>query len=112
MKGRNVSVDDGYDLRHALDEKELAAIATLTEADVIEIDGAILSQLSHRWQKTALVVACAMFMYPDKYDDSPDTFYGRRILRLCSKGLIEADGDLRQFRSSEIRAVLVDERKG
>jgi hypothetical protein len=107
-----VSVDENDDLSRALDEEELAAIAVLTDADVIAIDGAILSQLNNCWQKTALVVARAMFVYPDKYDDIPDTFYGQRIMTLCSKGLIEADGDLRQFRSSEIRAVLVDKPEG
>lgn len=107
-----MNVDDSDDLSRVLDEEELTAIAMLTDADVIEIDRAILSQLNSRWQKTALVVARAMFVYPDKYDDIPDTFYGQRIKSLCSKGLIEADGDLRQFRSSEIRAALVDEPEG
>jgi hypothetical protein len=109
---KDVSVDDSDDLSRALDEEELTAIAMLTHADVIDIDRAIMSQLNNRWQKTALVVARAMFVYPDKYDDIPDTFYGQRIMTLCSKGLIEADGDLRQFRSSEIRAVPVDEPEG
>ena len=107
-----MNVDDSDDLSRTFDEEELAAIAMLTDADVVEIDRAILSQLNNRWQKTALVVARALFVYPDKYDDIPDTFYGQRIMTLCSKGLIEADGDLCQFRSSEIRAVVVDEPEG
>jgi len=57
---KDVSVDDSDDLSRALDEEELAAMAMLTDADVIAIDRAILSQLNNRWQKTALVVARAV----------------------------------------------------
>lgn len=80
-------------------------MAALTDADVTAIDKAILSQLSDRWQKTALVVARAMSAYPGKYEDLPDVFYGQRVVALCSQGLMEADGNLRQFRFGEIRAV-------
>jgi len=57
---KDVSVDDSDDLSRARDEEELTAIAMLTDADVIAIDRAILSQLNSRWQKTALVVARAV----------------------------------------------------
>jgi hypothetical protein len=104
-----VNIDDSDDLSRPLDDEESAGIAMLTPADVIAIDKAILSQLNGRWQKTALVVARAMYTYLDRYDDIPDTFYGQRIVALCSEGSIEADGDLRYFRFSEIRAVSLDE---
>lgn len=103
-----MSVDDSNDLSRALDEDELAAIAMLTEADVVAIDGAVLSQLNGRWQKTALVVARAMYACPEKYYDVPDAYYGQRIIALCSEGLIEADGYLREFRFSEIRVATID----
>ena len=99
-----MSIEDNIDLDDLLDEEDKAAIEALTVADVEAIDGAILAQLSGRWQKTAMVILRAMDAYQDRYDEIPDIFYGQRILALCSAGLIEAAGDVCQFRFSEIRA--------
>jgi hypothetical protein len=45
-----------------------------------------------------------MYAYPDRYDDIPDVFYGKRVLALAEQGLLEASGNLRQWRFSEVRA--------
>ncbi len=96
-------MNDEDDLRTLLDDDEIRAILALTDADIKAIDEAILSQLSVHWQKTALVVSVAMDAYPEKYFDIPDLFYGERVVALFAKGLIEANGNLRRMRSSEVR---------
>lgn len=100
-----MNTDDQDDLNVQLDEEDLLAIEALTDMDVAAIDEAILSLLSERWQKTALVVSKAMYAYPDKYDDIPDVFYGQRVVELASRGLLEANGNVRQLRFSEVRSI-------
>jgi len=101
--GVAVTIDDD-DLSVVLDDEDTKAIAALTAADVAAIDAAILSKLSSHWQKTALVIAISMYAYPDRYDDIPDVYYGQRVLALAQQGLLEASGDLRKWRFSEVRA--------
>ncbi len=96
-------MDNEDDLSAPLDDEEIDAIAALSDADIAAIDHAILSHLSGHWKKTAFVVAQAMYFYPDKYDAIPDVFYGRRVLALATEGLIDAQGNLRNMRVSEIR---------
>lgn len=98
---------EGDDVNVVLDEEDTNAIAALAASDVDAIDQAILSNSSCHWKKTALIIATAMYAYPDRYDDIPDVFYGQRILALAQKGLLEASGDLRQWRFSEVRLVNV-----
>ena len=98
---------DDDDLNVVLDDEDTNAIAALTVDDVAAIDEAILSKLSSRWQKTAFVIATSMYAYPDRYQDIPDIFYGRRVLALAELGLLEASGDLRKWRFSEVRATTV-----
>lgn len=95
---------DDDDLNVVLDDEDTKAIAALTVDDVAAIDEAILSKLSSRWQKTAFVIATSMYVYPDRFEDIPDVFYARRVLALARQGLLEASGDLRQWRFSEVRA--------
>lgn len=97
--------DDEDNLSMPLDAEDLSAIESLTDMDVAAIDQAILSMLSAHWQKTALVISRAIYAYPDKYDDIPDVFYGERVVKLASKGLLAANGNLRRLRFSEIRSI-------
>lgn len=97
--------NDDDDLSGVLDDEDTKAIAALTMEDVAAIDEAILSKLSSRWQKTAFVIAKAMYAYPDKYEVIPDVFYGRRVLALAQQRLLESSGDLRRWRFSEVRAI-------
>lgn len=99
-----MTIDDD-DLNVVLDDEDTNAIAALTTDDVAAIDEAIVSKLSNQWQKTAFVIAMSMYAYPDKYDNVPDVLYGQRILALAEQGLLEARGNLRQWRFSEVRSV-------
>jgi hypothetical protein len=94
---------DDDDLNVVLDDEATKAIAALTAEDIAAIDEAILSKLGSHWRKTAFVIAVAMYAYPERFEDIPDVFYGRRVLALAQQGLLEASGDLRKWRFSEVR---------
>ena len=79
------------------------AISALTPLDVKAIDQAILSHCDHQWRKVAYVVVMAMNAFPDTYPDVPDIYYAMRVRELVAHGLIEARGNLRRMRFSEVR---------
>lgn len=79
------------------------AISALTPLDVEAIDQAILSHCEAQWRKVAYVVVMAMNAHPDTYLDIPDAYYATRVRELVAEGLIEAQGDLRRIRFSEVR---------
>jgi hypothetical protein len=78
----------------------LAAAAKLTEADRRVIDDCILSHLTHRYQKTAKIVALTMMELGDRF---PDLSYLARIKYLAASGVIESVGNLNRMRFSEVR---------
>ena len=86
-----------------LDPQDHVAISALTPLDVEAIDQAILSHCQHQWRKVALVVAMTYLAYRDRYPDIPDLYYAMRVRELVADGPIEAQGDLRRMRSSEVR---------
>jgi len=90
------------------DPEDLVAIAELTEADINRIDQSILDSCSPQWRKVAYVVSLAMDAYPDLYQGIPDVFYSQRVGWLVSTGKLEAQGNLRRMRFSEIRLAATD----
>jgi hypothetical protein len=86
-----------------LDAEDLRAVAALSRDDLAAIDKALLASSSGDWRKVALVVAVAMDVYPGQYLDIPDVFYSQRIQELVSGGQLEAQGNLRRMRFSEVR---------
>jgi hypothetical protein len=82
---------------------ELAAVGGLTASDISAIDAALLQHSSGSWQKVAMVVIGAMYAYPDRYEDIPDHYYGRRVLELVRAGHLEAQGNVVNMRGSEVR---------
>jgi len=87
-----------------LSEETEAAVAALSPSDVEAIDRALLS-LCHdvHWLKVAYVVGHAMDVHPDRYFDIPDLYYARRVRALVEAGVLEAVGNLRRMRFSEVR---------
>jgi len=64
-----------------------------------EIDELLFAQLNGRWQKVAMVVAKAM----EPYESWDEERIGQRILALIRSGKAEHQGDVRDWRHSEIR---------
>jgi hypothetical protein len=104
-----LNIDDDDDLSVPLDNEDMEAIAALSVSEVAAIDQAILSTLTDRWQKTAMIIGRAMYAYPDRFDDIPDVFYGQRVLQLASDGLLSSQGNLRRMRFSEVRKLEPDD---
>lgn len=109
MIRQRLNTDDEDDVSVPLDDEDRTAVAALSVAEVAAIDQAVLSALTSQWQKTALVVAHAMYAYPDRFDDIPDVFYVLRLLQLASDGLLSAQGNLRRLRFSEVRKLNYDD---
>ena len=66
-----------------------------------EIDAAILSVASDRWQKVAMITA--RVAPPDESSDGDYHQVAERIITLVDNGQLESDGDLTRWRHSEVR---------
>jgi hypothetical protein len=94
---------DDLDPDPALTEEQAALAAALSAERLAEIDAALLRAASHRWRKLSRVVATAMYDLPVRIDGVPDVFYAQRVEVLVQAGRLEAFGDLRRMRYSEVR---------
>lgn len=63
------------------------------------VDRVLLSVITDRWTKSAMVVARAMGQLPE----ADDAALQRRLVSMAERGEIEVAGDLSQLRSSEVR---------
>jgi hypothetical protein len=84
-------------------EEARAAIARLTEADLAQIDQAILASLDRGWKKAGFVTTGVLLVAPDAYEEIPEAFYALRIRALAQAGRIEVKGDLDAPKTCEIR---------
>ena len=86
-----------------LDADAQAAADKLTPVDLRIIDDCILSHFTHRYQKTARMVALTMMELRERFPGLPDVFYSGRIKILAQRGVIESVGNLNRMRFSEVR---------
>lgn len=84
-------------------EKELDQIAKLSPEQIQAIDELILSIASDRFKKVALIVGTVKSQQTGSILHFPDTFFSRRIAHLVTEGLLEAKGDLKRMRYSEVK---------
>lgn len=87
----------------SLTTEEQQLVSALSESEIREVDQALLSRVSARWQKVAMVVATTMLGLNEKFDEIPDIYFGQRIRELVKRGILESQGDLSRMRYSEIR---------
>ena len=99
LNGRTIEEQDDPGLH----EDDEIAIAALGESDLATIDGAILARCEEHWRKVAYIVGSAMMDMPERFDRIPDLFYAVRVRALVEAGLLEAQGNLRRMRFSEVR---------
>jgi len=69
-----------------------------------DLDESILRHLTPRWQKVAMVVAKVLMDADPDLSQLGDFEVAERIKLLVQAGRIEARGDLKQMRRSEIRS--------
>ena len=86
----------------ALTAEERAFVSRLTPQQLQAMDEALLSEVTERWRKVAMVVARAMDR-PSHVQGVPDTFYGLRMCALVDGGRVEAQGNVAYMRFSEVR---------
>ena len=79
-------------------------------ATVSELDAALIASLSGRWTKVAMVlgrVAKAPGLTFGEDDDAYEVLE-ERLVHLVASGAVQAEGDLTQWRFSEVRLPTVD----
>jgi hypothetical protein len=82
---------------------ELEIINKLTRDQVKRIDEVLLANTAPQWRKVARVVGSAMMQMRGEYPGLPDVYYSRRIAELVTAGKLQAQGNLRRMRFSEVR---------
>jgi Protein of unknown function len=80
--------------------KDIVLPESVSETD---LDNAIFSALTSRWQKTAMVVGNALKHCETLALPVDEEMVGVRIRALAEAGRLEGDGDLRKWRYSEVR---------
>jgi hypothetical protein len=86
-----------------LTTEELALVASLSAAEVVDIDRALLANTHDRWRKVAMVVGKTMGELANRRHGIPDTFYAQRVRKLVEDGALESQGNLAFMRFSEVR---------
>jgi hypothetical protein len=84
------------------DEQE-NLVSNLSEADIQNIDKALLSNISAQWRKVARIVGTTMTEHKNRITGIPDVFYAQRVSHLVETGIIESQGNLKAMRFCEIR---------
>lgn len=93
-----IPVDD-----EPLTPEEEATVARLSEAELREIDEAIVSNVKSQWRKVAMVVSLTMSSLPSRVPEVPVVFYAMRVKKLVEDGVLESQGNLARMRFSEVR---------
>lgn len=96
--------DDWDELSAAPDEEETTLAMELGAASLDTIDTTLLKHAHHRWRKAARVVLDAVEAggFPLS-DEARVRVHVRRLIVLADAGALEAKGNLRKPRWSEVR---------
>jgi|RhiMethySRZTD1v2_1073278.scaffolds.fasta_scaffold3580634_1 hypothetical protein len=68
-----------------------------------QIDEAILTVARERWQKVAMIVATVVHSRSENAPDDEYDLVASRIVALVNSGRLEGQGDLSDWRHSEVR---------
>ena len=85
-----------------LTDEQLDLVRRLSNEQVRKIDDALVSNASHQWRKVTRIVMSTMMELNDSLG-LPDIYYAQRVLSLVDAGRLEAQGDLKYLRFSEVR---------
>jgi hypothetical protein len=86
-----------------LSRKEAAAFDALAQKEKAALDDAILSCVLPQCRKVAMIVMQAAEKLGRDYPQFSYVFYAHRLRVLAKQGRIESQGDLRNWRFSELR---------
>ena len=83
--------------------EEQKLVAGLAPLEVQRIDDELIANCTSHWRKVARVVGKAMAEVGDRIEGIPDLYYAQRVAALVQDGRLEAQGNLRHMRCSEVR---------
>ena len=75
----------------------------LTEAELREIDAALMSNTHPSYRKVAMIVGTTMLHFQGRFRGVPDTFFAYRLRTLVLSGQLESTGDVSRMRYVEVR---------
>jgi len=97
-------LDDDDELPHQPSVLEASLVSSLAAEKLADIDDALIQASAVAWRKVARVVHDAMTSGRyDPWDEAALHLHVRRIDHLVSDGILEAQGNLRRPRWSEVR---------
>ena len=92
-----------------LSATQQARVDALSPSQVAAADQALTSVAASQWQKVARLVAEVMTSnWPNKPSGIADVYYAQRVAKLVQEGILEAQGDLRRMRFSEVRLTVLN----
>ena len=95
--------EDEYAFGSGLDDEEAAVVAALSPMQIDAVDEALRHDVTPSWTKVARILANFLHERPGIPDDLPLEFIWERLGRLVEQGELEAQGNLRFARASEVR---------
>jgi Protein of unknown function len=99
---KRMSIDEtSFDAEPTPKQQQL--IDKLTPAQLEEIDAALLSKCSEQWRKVARVAGTTLIAFNGKFGALPDVFFAKRVAALVEASKLQAQGNLKRMRFSEVR---------
>jgi aryl-alcohol dehydrogenase-like predicted oxidoreductase len=95
--------ENEYAFGSGLDDEEAGLVAALSPMQIDAVDEALRHDATPRWTKVARILANFLRERPGIPDDLPREFIWERLRRLVEQGELEAQGNLRFARASEVR---------
>ncbi len=96
-------LDDDDELPTLPGEEELELSLQLGSETLLAIDAALVDHARAQWLKVARVVHDAIKARGFAFDDSVIDLHVRRVIQLVDANVLEAQGNLRRPRWSEVR---------
>lgn len=90
-------------LDQTMTEAQIELTRKLSDADLAKIDSYLLKNSARQYRKSARVIGSTMMDLQKEFQHIPDVFYSTRLMQLVEKNELEAQGDLRRMRYSEVR---------
>ena len=95
---------DNMDFDPPLSSEQERLVHCLTVEQVQIIDSTLVANSTTKWRKVAMVVSRTMVQLSNSsFKDIPDVYYSNRVAQLVALGILEAQGNLRRMRYSEVR---------
>jgi len=86
-----------------LTAEELRRVATLSGADISDIDNYLLAASTRTWRKVDFIVGAAMESFNGRFPGIPDAFLAQRVRTLIRAGKLTSQGNVNYMRHCDVR---------